>query len=215
MSMHNLARNLKFWKLKERRPMTDRRQSRQLHHLLSARKLLFENKFLDNLKDEKSKLRSWISKKVYYTNTCTHSGVLIDKIHAERTGFSKNTNWHRTCKISEKEATHNNEGSLSFVVWEESHFFRVKGGGKSDCYRSRPLFVVTCKCLEICGYMLTIAFLKQLRDVTYFLLIKIFFFLRLQTNNINNSLFGEAIVKRLSGILKANNLVCCSFFQCI
>ena len=117
------------------------------------------------------------------------------------------------CKISEKESTHNNEGSLSFVVWEESHFFRVKGGGKSDCYRSRPLFVVTCKCLEICGYMLTIAFLKQLRDVTYFLLIKIFFFLRLQTNNINNSLFGEATVKKLSGILKANTLVCCSFFS--
>ena len=35
--------------------MTDRRQSRQLHHLLSARKLFFGNKFLDNLKDEKSK----------------------------------------------------------------------------------------------------------------------------------------------------------------
>ena len=83
MSMHNLARNLKFWKLKERRPMTDRRQSRQLHHLLSVRKLLFENKLLDNLKDENSRLRGWISKKA-----CAHSGVPLDKSHAERKTFS-------------------------------------------------------------------------------------------------------------------------------
>ena len=112
--------------------------------------------FLDNLKNENFKSRGWISKKV-----CTQLGVLLNQIHAGRKTFPKNRNWHRTCKISEKESTHNNEGSLSFVVWEESHFFRVKGGGKSDCYRSRPLFVVTCKCLEICGYMSTIAFLKQ------------------------------------------------------